>query len=72
MNTTGSLYMGLLLTALVGSLGHCLGMCGPLVLILGAQVRRQSVLLFRRICSTTGAGLGSTWCWGPSSEGWAR
>jgi uncharacterized protein len=41
MNATGSLYTGLLLTALVGSLGHCLGMCGPLVLILGAQIRRQ-------------------------------
>ncbi len=45
MNATGSLYTGLLLAALAGSLGHCLGMCGPLVLILGAQIRKQNAPL---------------------------
>ena len=31
----------LFLTGLVGSLGHCLGMCGPLVVMVGLQVRTQ-------------------------------
>jgi sulfite exporter TauE/SafE len=31
----------LLLSGLVGSLGHCLGMCGPLVLMVGLQLRKS-------------------------------
>lgn len=33
-----SLYATLLLSGFLGSLGHCLGMCGPLVMILGLQL----------------------------------
>jgi sulfite exporter TauE/SafE len=36
---SGSVYGVLLLSGLVGSLGHCLGMCGPLVLMVGLQLR---------------------------------
>jgi sulfite exporter TauE/SafE len=35
---SGSVYAVLLLSGLVGSLGHCLGMCGPLVLMVGLQL----------------------------------
>jgi sulfite exporter TauE/SafE len=31
----------LLLSGLVGSLGHCLGMCGPLVLMVGLQLQKS-------------------------------
>ncbi len=33
----------LLLTGLAGSLGHCVGMCGPLVLLAGARYPRQGL-----------------------------
>lgn len=33
----------LLLTGLVGSVGHCLGMCGPLVILAGARYTKQGV-----------------------------
>ena len=33
----------LLLTGLVGSIGHCLGMCGPLVILAGARYPKQGV-----------------------------
>jgi sulfite exporter TauE/SafE len=34
-----ALFGALLLSGLVGSLGHCLGMCGPLVIMVGLQLR---------------------------------
>lgn len=33
----------LLLTGLAGSVGHCLGMCGPLVILAGARYPRQGL-----------------------------
>jgi sulfite exporter TauE/SafE len=36
-----SLYGALFMSGLLGSLGHCLGMCGPLVLMVGAQVQSR-------------------------------
>ena len=33
----------LLLTGLVGSVGHCLGMCGPLVILAGARYPKQGI-----------------------------
>jgi sulfite exporter TauE/SafE len=38
-STTG-LYGILLVTGFLGSLGHCLGMCGPLVTIVGLQLKQ--------------------------------
>lgn len=35
--------LALLITGLIGSLGHCLGMCGPLVLLMGARFPRQGL-----------------------------
>jgi sulfite exporter TauE/SafE len=40
---SGSVYGVLLLSGLVGSLGHCLGMCGPLVLMVGLQLRARGL-----------------------------
>lgn len=34
-----AVFAALLLSGLVGSVGHCLGMCGPLVLMVGLQLR---------------------------------
>jgi sulfite exporter TauE/SafE len=34
-----SVFGALLLSGLVGSLGHCLGMCGPLVIMVGLQLK---------------------------------
>lgn len=39
----GGVYGVLLLSGLVGSLGHCLGMCGPLVLMVGLQFRARGL-----------------------------
>jgi sulfite exporter TauE/SafE len=39
--SSSTIYPILLLSGLLGSLGHCLGMCGPLVLMLGIQLRAQ-------------------------------
>jgi sulfite exporter TauE/SafE len=39
MDSNTGIYLSLLLTGAMGSLGHCLGMCGPLVLMVGAQFR---------------------------------
>lgn len=33
----------LLVTGLLGSVGHCLGMCGPLVILAGARYPRQGI-----------------------------
>lgn len=58
-------FMVLLLTGLAGSLGHCLGMCGPLVILAGARYPRQGIsaaplhLLYHtgRILVYTGMGI---------------
>jgi sulfite exporter TauE/SafE len=39
----GGVYAVLLLSGLVGSLGHCLGMCGPLVLMVGLQLQTRGL-----------------------------
>lgn len=39
---TLSLVFGIFASSLLGSLGHCLGMCGPLVVILNAGLRRNA------------------------------
>jgi sulfite exporter TauE/SafE len=41
MDTQLGVYGSLLLTGMVGSLGHCLGMCGPLVMMAGLEFRRS-------------------------------
>jgi uncharacterized protein len=38
MHGTGGLWVALVLTGLLGSLAHCTGMCGPLVLLVGARL----------------------------------
>ncbi len=38
-----SVLVVLLLTGLAGSLGHCVGMCGPLVILAGARYPRQGL-----------------------------
>jgi sulfite exporter TauE/SafE len=42
MDTQLGVYGTLLLTGLVGSLGHCLGMCGPLVVMVGLRSKPSS------------------------------
>ncbi len=37
MSPAAPLLLAMLVTGLAGSLGHCLGMCGPLVLLVGAR-----------------------------------
>lgn len=41
--TTAGLWMTLLISGLLGSLGHCLGMCGPLNLLIAAQMRKSEL-----------------------------
>jgi sulfite exporter TauE/SafE len=41
MNLNTGVYGALLLSGLLGSLGHCLGMCGPLVLMVGLQLEAR-------------------------------
>ncbi len=41
--TTTSLLLTLLVSGLLGSVGHCLGMCGPLNLMMAAQVRKNNL-----------------------------
>ncbi len=43
MIAAAPLLLALLLTGLIGSLGHCLGMCGPLVLMMGARFPRKGL-----------------------------
>lgn len=38
-----NVFLVLLLTGLAGSVGHCLGMCGPLVILAGARYPRQGL-----------------------------
>lgn len=46
MESFSALYGTLLLSGFLGSLGHCLGMCGPLVLMVGAGLRTNQLSLF--------------------------
>jgi sulfite exporter TauE/SafE len=41
--TFASLWITLLVSGLIGSLGHCLGMCGPLNLMVAAQMRKNDL-----------------------------
>ena len=41
--TSTSLWITLLVSGLLGSLGHCLGMCGPLNLMVAAQMRKNDL-----------------------------
>jgi sulfite exporter TauE/SafE len=41
--TSASLWITLLVSGLLGSLGHCLGMCGPLNLMVAAQMRKNDL-----------------------------
>jgi sulfite exporter TauE/SafE len=43
-----SVYAALLLSGLVGSMGHCLGMCGPLVMMVGLQFKGRGLAAFPR------------------------
>lgn len=45
MNLITRVYGPLLLSGLVGSLGHCMGMCGPLVMMVAAQLRAHKLPL---------------------------
>lgn len=45
MQAGSGLYSALLLSGFLGSLGHCLGMCGPLVTMAGLQARARSLPL---------------------------
>jgi sulfite exporter TauE/SafE len=36
-------YGVLLVSGLLGSLGHCMGMCGPLVMMVGLQMKNRGV-----------------------------
>ncbi len=42
MTFPSAILAALFVSGLAGSLGHCLGMCGPLVLILGAQFPKKT------------------------------
>ncbi|MCB9453033.1 MAG: sulfite exporter TauE/SafE family protein [Anaerolineaceae bacterium] len=42
MNENLSIITTLIVTGFLGSLGHCLGMCGPLVMMVGVQSARSS------------------------------
>ena len=43
LGTENSVYIALLLSGLLGSLGHCLGMCAPLVIMVSTGFRAQNV-----------------------------
>ena len=43
--TSTSLWITLLVSGLLGSLGHCLGMCGPLNLMVAAQMRKNDLAM---------------------------
>ncbi len=44
--TSASLWITLLVSGLLGSIGHCLGMCGPLNLMVAAQMRKNDLPAF--------------------------
>lgn len=41
--TSSSFWVTILLSGLLGSVGHCLGMCGPLNMILAAQIKKSDL-----------------------------
>ena len=43
MSTNTGIYGALLLSGLLGSLGHCMGMCGPLVMMVGLQMKSRGL-----------------------------
>ena len=43
MGQDGGMYGALFVTGLLGSVGHCLGMCGPLVMMLGLRLRARGL-----------------------------
>jgi sulfite exporter TauE/SafE len=43
VDLSASVYGILLLSGFLGSLGHCLGMCGPLVVMVGVQLRARGL-----------------------------
>ena len=43
MNPNVSIYGVLFMSGLLGSLGHCLGMCGPLVMMVGFQLHERKL-----------------------------
>jgi sulfite exporter TauE/SafE len=49
------IYGALLVTGLVGSLGHCLGMCGPLVWMVGLQIEAKGMVVLLRYLVYHGA-----------------
>jgi sulfite exporter TauE/SafE len=51
-------YGALLLSGLLGSLGHCLGMCGPLVVMAGLQFRTRGLAAFPHHLLYHGARIG--------------
>ena len=48
--TSTSLWITLLVSGLLGSLGHCLGMCGPLNLMVAAQMRNNGLPTLLNFC----------------------
>ena len=48
--TSNSLWITLLVSGLLGSLGHCLGMCGPLNLMVSAQIRKNDLPALLNFC----------------------
>lgn len=46
MSINTGIYGALLLSGFLGSLGHCLGMCGPLVMMVGLQLKSRGLTAF--------------------------
>jgi sulfite exporter TauE/SafE len=65
MGANFSTFGALFVSGLLGSLGHCLGMCGPLVMMVGVQLKRHdkpmlpSFLLYHLARATVYALLGA-------------
>ncbi len=43
MSINTGIYIALLLSGLLGSLGHCMGMCGPLAMMVGLQMKSRGL-----------------------------
>jgi uncharacterized protein len=48
MTTNTGLFGALLLSGFLGSLGHCMGMCGPLVIMVGLQTKSRGLAAIPR------------------------
>ncbi len=57
MGATSGILSILFLSGLLGSLGHCLGMCGPLVLMVGVQLRTTGLAPWPHLALYHGARL---------------